>query len=267
VAVVAARRNTPARALSDARAQGRAWLVPLGLLVLWFVLTELTRFFPPNQLPSPVSVFRTAVELASDGSLFRHIGASASRVLLGFVIGGALGALVGVAVGVWRGAAQALDPTLQAIRNIPSLAWVPFLLLWLGIDEAPKLTLIAIGAFFPVYVNTVAGIRQTDRKWVEVGHAFGLSRAAQIRRIILPAALPYLLAGLRIGLGQSWLFLVAAELIASTRGLGFMLIDGQNSARPDIMLVSILLLAVLGKLTDSLLQRAEKHLLAWTDGI
>ncbi len=242
------------------------FVVPALLLFAWHLTTEVTGLFRPNQLPPPLQVVRTAGELLSDGDLFKHVGASALRVLLGFTIGAGAALIIGTIVGMWRNAERALDPTLQAIRSIPSLAWVPFLLLWLGIDEAPKLTLIAIGAFFPVYLNLVTGIRQADRKLIEVGVIFGFSRSETIHRIVLPAALPYLLAGLRIGLGQGWLFLVAAELIASTRGLGFMLIDGQNSARPDVMLVSILLLAALGKFSDGLLRLVEHRTLHWTDG-
>jgi sulfonate transport system permease protein len=135
----------------------------------------------------------------------------------------------------------------------------------MGIDEAPKITLIAIGAFFPVYVNAVSGIRQVDRKLIEVGYIFELNNVELVRRIVLPAASPFLLTGLRVGLGQGWLFLVAAELIASTRGLGFMLIDGQNSSRPDIMLVGILSLVLLGKLSDGLLRQVEQRALNWND--
>jgi sulfonate transport system permease protein len=142
---------------------------------------------------------------------------------------------------------------------------VPFLLLWLGIDESPKITLIAIGAFFPVYINLVSGIRQVDRKLVEVGEIFVLNSRERVIEIFLPAAAPYAMTGLRIGLGQAWLFLVAAELIASTRGLGFLLIDGQNNLRPDLMLVSILTLALLGKSADSLLRLLEGKLLGWSD--
>jgi sulfonate transport system permease protein len=142
---------------------------------------------------------------------------------------------------------------------------VPFLLLWMGIDEAPKIALIAIGGFFPVYLNLVTGIRQADRKLIEVGEVFGMTRFELVRRIVLPSALPYLLAGLRIGIGQSWLFLVAAELIASTRGLGYLLIDGQSTARPDLMLVGILALAGLGKLSDFGLRRIERRVLGWSD--
>lgn len=265
---LAASETTPSTSVSNVRPARRfvVWVVPLLLLALWFVGTDILAVFAPNQLPSPLQVLRTAGELITSGDLIKHILISFQRVLLGFAIGALLAGVVATLAGLSRTVEQLLDPTLQAVRNVPSLAWVPFLLLWLGIDEPPKITLIAIGGFFPVYLNLLSGIRQADRKLLEVGYVFGLSDAALVRRIILPSATPYLMTGLRVGLGQSWLFLVAAELIASTRGLGFMLIDGQNSSRPDIMLVSILTLALLGKLCDGALRTLERRLLVWTDG-
>jgi sulfonate transport system permease protein len=203
--------------------------------------------------------------LCAEGDFSRHLFASLRRVGIGFSLGASSALFLGLTVGLSRTIERTIDPTLQALRNVPSLAWVPFLLLWLGIDETPKITLIAIGSFFPVYLNVVSGVRQVDRKLVEVGRIFGLGPIELIVRIFLPAATPYALAGLRIGAGQAWLFLVAAELIASTRGLGFMLIDGQNNLRPDIMLVGILTLALLGKLTDGFLRVLERRLLVWAD--
>jgi sulfonate transport system permease protein len=240
-------------------------VVPLLLLAAWWLATDGTRFFSENQLPPPRQVWTVVRDLAASGDLTRHLVASVRRVGLGFAVGAVAALVLGTGVGLSRTFEWLADPTLQALRNVPSLAWVPFLLLWLGIDETPKITLIAIGSFFPVYLNLVSGIRQADRKLVEVGAIFGLSRGAQIGQIFLPAASPYILAGLRIGAGQAWLFLVAAELIASTRGLGFMLIDGQNNLRPDIMVVGILTLALLGKTTDSLLRLVEKRWLVWAD--
>jgi sulfonate transport system permease protein len=162
---------------------------------------------------------------------------------------------------------QALDPTLQAIRAVPSLAWVPLLLLWLGIGETAKITLIAIGAFFPIYVNLVSGIRNVDRKLIEVADVLGVRGVALAWRVVLPAALPSLLVGARIGLTQAWLFLVAAELLASTRGLGFMLTEGQQISRTDEILTAILLLAICGKLCESGMRGLERRLLHWTDGL
>lgn len=242
-------------------------VVPLGILAAWLATTSIRQVFQPHQLPSPWQVAVTASELVRGGELWRHIGASAGRIAAGFAIGASAALIVGTLVGLSRTAETLFDPTLQVVRNVPSLAWVPFLLLWLGIDEAPKIVLIAIGGFFPVYLNLVTGIRQTDRKLIEVGYVFGLTPFERVHRIVLPAALPYLLAGLRIGLGQSWLFLVAAELIASTRGLGYLLIDGQATARPDLMLVGIGVLAGLGKLSDAGLRWIERRMLGWTDGL
>lgn len=240
-------------------------VLPASLLLAWWLTTDVWKVFLENQLPPPAQVWAAVRELAAGGELWKHLGASLLRVGAGFAIGGVAALAVGTLVGLSRTAERILDPTLQAVRSVPSLAWVPFLLLWLGIDETPKITLIAIGAFFPVYVNLVSGIRQVDRKLAEVGAVFGLSPAAQVRRILLPSAAPYAIAGLRLGVGQAWLFLVAAELIASTRGLGFMLIDGQNNLRPDIMVVGIVSLALLGTISDALLRLIEGRLLHWAD--
>lgn len=240
-------------------------ILPAILIIAWYLSTSVFKIFRENQLPAPSQVFSAAWELLGNGDLFKHLRASLFRVGSGFSIGSILAILFGVLVGLSHTLERLIDPTLQGIRNVPSLAWVPFLLLWLGIDEIPKITLISIGAFFPVYLNVVAGIRQVDRKLLEVGYVFGLSGYQQVRKIHFPAALPFTITGIRIGAGQAWLFLTAAELIASTRGFGFMLVDGQNSMRPDIMLVSILSLALLGKGTDSILRIIERRLLHWSD--
>ena len=170
-------------------------------------------------------------------------------------------------VGLSRLAHALLEPTFQALRAIPSLAWVPLLLLWLGIDEGSKLALIAIGGFFPVYMGVTSGIRDVDRKLIEVARMAGLSGVALARRVLLPAALPAILTGLRNGLSLAWMFLVAAELIAATRGLGFLLTDGRETGRTDIVLAAIVLLAILGKISDSLMARVERRSLRWRDTV
>jgi sulfonate transport system permease protein len=187
------------------------------------------------------------------------------RVFAGFAIGAVVAIFFGAAMGLSRRLDALLDPSFQALRAIPSLAWVPVLLLWMGIDEAPKITLIAIGAFFPVHLSVVAGIRGVDRELIELGEVNRLSQQALFTRILLPASLPHIITGLRTGLSLAWMFMVAAELIAATRGLGYLLSDGRETGRPDLVFGAILLLALLGKLSDSVLKAIETRVLSWRD--
>lgn len=243
----------------------RGFLLPVALLAVWETLAR-SGLVSTFLFPSPSSIAASLWETAHSGVLLGNIGASVLRVLIGFVLGAGVAGLLGVLVGLSPTVEAYLDPTIQAFRAIPSLAWVPLLLLWMGIDEAPKITLVAIGAFFPVYLNVVAGIRGVDRKLVEVGQIYGFGHLELVRRIILPAAMPSVLTGLRTGLGVGWLYVVAAEMIAATRGLGFMLTDGRETSRPDLIFGAILLLALCGKLSDGLLKGLEVRLLAWRDG-
>ena len=242
----------------------RSLILPLVLLGIWQFVIYIG-VFDRSQLPAPLDVVSAAREMVGRGELPKHIIASVVRVLQGFGWGVLIAVVLGLLVGLSRNAEAIIAPTLQAIRAVPSLAWVPLLILWMGIGESPKITLVAIGVFFPVYTNLVAGIRGIDRKLVEVGQAYGLSNLGLVRHILLPAALPSLSTGLRIGLAQGWLFLVAAELIAASRGLGFLLIDSQNTGRSDIIVLSIVLLALIGKFSDWLLGLLEKRLLRWQD--
>ncbi|MDU8458337.1 MULTISPECIES: ABC transporter permease [Pseudomonas syringae group] len=238
-------------------------VVPAVIIVLLEIIVRIG-WLPSYQMPAPSEIVLTLRDLA-DGALWKHISASLLRVLSGFVIGASLALVFAAWVGLSREAEAYLEPTLAGLRSIPSLAWVPLLLLWLGIGETSKIVLIAIGAFFPVYLNGVAAIRGIDRKLVEVGQMYGFSRYRLTRRILLPAALPGLFTGLRSGMSLSWMFLVAAELIAATKGLGYLLSDGRETSRPDIVLAAIIVLATLGKLSDGLLAGLEKRFLAWRD--
>jgi sulfonate transport system permease protein len=243
-----------------------AWLgllLPLALIVL-AELAVRRGWVAANLLPAPSEVLVTLQDLAKQG-LLAHVGTSTLRVASGFALGAGLALLLGALVGLSRVAEALLNPSFQALRAIPSLAWVPLLLLWLGIDEAPKITLIAIGAFFPVFMGVSSGFRDVDRKLVEVARLRGLSRAALARRVLLPAALPSVLTGLRNGLSLAWMFMVAAELIAASQGLGYLLTDGRETSRADIVLAAILLLALLGKLSDSAMAAIETRALHWRD--
>ena len=259
-------RSSPWKPGFDAgalRRRGKGLVVPLSLIVCLEIVVRIG-WIPSYQMPAPSEIMLTLHEL-SEGPLWGHIGASLARVLAGFAIGAGLALLVAAWVGLSREAEAYLEPTLAGLRAIPSLAWVPLLLLWLGIDETSKVVLIAIGAFFPVYANGVAAIRNIDRKLVEVGQMYDFSSRRLVTRILLPAALPGLMTGLRSGLSLAWMFLVAAELIAATKGLGYLLTDGRETSRPDIVLASIIVLALLGKLSDGLLAKLEQCLLGWRD--
>ncbi|WP_013321519.1 ABC transporter permease [Gloeothece verrucosa] len=239
------------------------WL-PLFLLFGWEILS-LIGYFPPNLLPAPSKVIETIWTLASSGELFHHIGITLYRVILGFIIGSVMGTILGALTGYSEQIHDFLDPLLQSLRNIPSLAWVPLFILWMGIYETSKVALIAVGVFFPVYLNLMSGVKSVERKLVEVGKVYRLSNFQLIRRIFFPATLPAYFVGLRSGLGLGWMFVVAAEIMGSSQGLGFLLVDGQTTGRPTIILASILLFALLGKLTDAALATLGKHLLYWQD--
>ncbi len=241
------------------------WILPLAALGLVEVSAHLG-WIQARLLPPPSEVVQTLSALLDQG-LVTHISASVARVFSGYAIGAVLAVLFGLFVGLSKHAEAFFEPTFQALRAIPSLAWVPLLLLWFGIDETPKITLIAIGAFFPIYLGLVSGIRNVDRKLIELGEIYGLSAPALARRIVLPAALPSLFTGLRNGLSLAWMFLVAAELIAATKGIGYLLTDGRETSRPDVVLAAIFLLAILGKLTDGLLKWLEARKLAWSDSL
>ena len=240
------------------------FIVPAFLFVAWWAVTA-AGIFTPVQLPSPAAVIEATVGLIQRGDLWAHIGISVQRVLIGFGIGAVLGMIFGAVLGLSRWADALLTPLLGALRAVPSLAWVPLLILWMQIGEDSKVTLIAIGAFFPVFTTLYAGLQHVDPHLVEAGRAFGYKGFRLFKTVQLPAVVPSIFSGLRLALAQAWLFLVAAELIASSMGLGFLLTDSQNNGRTDRLILAIILLAVLGKITDSLLGLAEKRAIArWT---
>jgi sulfonate transport system permease protein len=239
-------------------------VLPVALLLIWELLSRVG-VFPPNLLPAPSTIALTLSHLAATGELFGHIIVTLYRIIAGFTIGTLIATFLGALTGYSRFAHELLDPLLQALRNIPSLAWVPLFILWLGIYETSKIALIAVGVFFPVYLNLMTGVQQVDRKLVEVGKVYRFNQRQLIWRVFLPATLSSYIVGLRSGLGLGWMFVVAAEIMGASRGLGFLLVDGQTTGRPDLILVSIFLFAVLGKLTDALLAAIGKRLLYWQD--
>ncbi len=240
-------------------------LVPVSVVLLW-ELGAAVGLVSTRLIPAPSEIWATMGQLAADGDLFTHVLATTRRVLLGFVLGAAAGTMLGAASGVWRRFDTLLDPSLQALRNIPSIAWTPLFILWFGIFEASKVLMIALGVFFPVYLTFSAAIASVDRGLVEVGRAYGFGTPKLVRRILFPASLPTYIVGLRNGLGLGWMFVVAAEFLGASAGLGYLLVDGQQTGRPAVILTSIALFAALGKLTDWALASVGRRLTSWQDG-
>ena len=255
----------PATGWSPAGVRSRNWArLPLGLILPALLLSawqlaSSAGLFTVVQLPPPAMVLEAAGELVQRGELWTHIAISTQRVAIGFLLGGALGLVLGATVGLSRIADALLAPTIGALRAVPSLAWVPLLILWMKIGEDSKVTLIIIGAFFPVFTTVSLALRHVDRNLVEAAQAFGLKGVRLLTTVQLPAVVPAVFAGLRLALAQAWLFLVAAELIASSMGLGFLLTDSQNNGRTDRLFLAIVMLAVIGKITDALLGLAQKR--------
>ena len=235
-------------------------LLPLALLGLWQLIIVLD-VVPAYRLPSPESVFLAGVDLAQRGLLGTHIAISTQRVFLGFFIGSIAGLIVASFVGLSRLGNYLISPTLSGIRAIPSLAWVPLLGLYLGINEDSKVTLIAIGAFFPVYTVVSNALRHVDPHLLEAGRAYGYSGVRLLSLVQLPATVPAVISGLRLALAQSWLFLVAGELLGAAMGLGYLLVDSQQNGRIDRLFLTILLLGILGIVTDAIVGLLERFLL------
>jgi sulfonate transport system permease protein len=239
-------------------------VLPVGLAVLWEIAVRLG-LSDGRLVPPPSVIFDTFVELARSGELWRHMIATVLRVAAGFGLGVAAGTLLGAIAGYSGMSRRLVDPTLQALRAIPSIAWIPLFILWLGIFETSKVALIAVGVFFPVYLGVMGAILAVDRKIVEVGRVFRLSGPAMIRRILLPAVLPAYVVSLRAGLGLGWMFVVAAEFMGASEGLGYLLVDGQQLGKPAQIVAAIIAFAVLGKVTDTMLSAAAAPFLRWQD--
>jgi sulfonate transport system permease protein len=247
-------------------AAGLAWglLLPVGLGLGWELAVRMG-LAQGRLVPPPSRIIQTFGELAGTGELLVHVWATLWRVAAGFALGAAAGLVFGALSGISDKGRRLLDPTLQALRAIPSIAWVPLFILWLGIFEASKVALIAVGVFFPVYLGVAGAIMSVDRKLVEVGRVFRLTRLQQVRRILFPAILPETIIALRSGLGLGFMFVVAAEFMGASEGLGYLLVDGQQMGKPDRILAAIVAFALLGKLADAILVAATRPLLRWQD--
>lgn len=238
------------------------WLLPITIIVVWEALSR-AGLISATVLPAPSAVMVAFWKLLVSGELIRNIGVSAWRALIGLAIGGSIGFALGLANGLSRLTRDMTDTTLQMVRNIPHLALIPLVILWFGIDEEAKLFLVALGVFFPIYVNTLLGLQGVDPQLVEMGRIYGMKPFELFRRVILPGALPSIFVGLRYALGIMWLTLIVAETISASSGLGYMAMQAREFLMIDVVVLSILIYALLGKLADSFARLLERRTLAW----
>lgn len=244
------------------RKNGIGWVLPASVIVGWEAASRVG-VMPANVLPAPSAVAEAFWRLTLSGELIENIGVSTLRALAGFAIGGSIGFALGLANGLSALSRGLTDTTLQMIRNIPHLALIPLVILWFGIDEEAKLFLVALGVFFPIYVNTLLGIQSVDPQLVEMGRVYGMDRRALFFQVILPGALPAIFVGLRYALGIMWLTLIVAETISASSGLGYMAMQAREFLLIDVVVLSILIYALLGKLADSLARLLERLSLGW----
>jgi sulfonate transport system permease protein len=238
------------------------WAVPIALILVWELSARLG-WLSSRVLPEPLAVLAAFWKLLASGELWVHVRVSTWRALTGLAIGGGLGLLLGLLTGTSRRAETLLDTTLQMLRNIPALALIPLVILWFGIDESAKLFLVAVGVFFPIYLNTFHGIRSVDTGLVEMARSYGLSGWALYRHVVLPSALPSIIVGLRFSLGLMWVLLIVAETVSAQAGIGYMTMNAREFLQTDIVVVGIGLYALLGKAADVGARALEHHFLRW----
>jgi sulfonate transport system permease protein len=241
------------------------WALPLALVVGW-ELSARFGWLSTRVLPEPVAVLRALWTLLASGELWHHVRVSTWRAFAGLAIGGGAGLLLGLLTGTFRHAETLLDTTLQMVRNIPALALIPLVILWFGIDESAKLFLVAVGVFFPMYLNTFHGIRSVDTGLVEMARSYGVNGWQLYRQVILPGALPSILVGLRFSLGLMWVLLIVAETVSAQAGIGYMTMNAREFLQTDVVVVGVLLYALLGKAADMGAKGLERWWLRWHPG-
>nr|WP_316570054.1 aliphatic sulfonate ABC transporter permease SsuC [Neobacillus sp. YIM B06451] len=238
------------------------WAFPMFILAFWQVFSSLG-LIPARILPAPTEVLKAAFALLKSGELAGHIWVSLGRAVIGFIIGGTIGFLLGLFNGIFKFSELLLDTSVQMLRTIPHLALIPLVILWFGIDETSKIFLVALGVLFPIYINTFHGIKSVDKGLVEMGRAYGLKGTKLFFTVIFPGALSSILVGVRFSLGVMWLTLIVAETISAQSGIGYMAMNAREFFQMDVIVLSILLYALFGKLSDIIARAMEGKWLRW----
>ncbi|WP_410861400.1 ABC transporter permease [Peribacillus sp. SIMBA_075] len=242
----------------------RGSLLPVVVLIAWQSLGSVG-ILPAQLFSSPLLIVTTFIDLVQSGEMGMHLQISLTRALLGFALGGFLGLLLGVIVGMQKKSEEYLNPSIQMLRTVPLLAITPLFIMWFGFGELSKVLLIALGAFFPLYLQTFLGLRNVDKKLYDVARILEFDRLEQITKLMIPAALPNILLGIRLALSAAWMCLVVAELLGADRGVGFMIQDARSFMQTDVVFVGIIIFAMAGKISDSFVRFLENHLLKWQD--
>ncbi len=237
--------------------------LPILILILW-KSADLLGLIQPYTMPTPEKVVFTAIEFIKDGTLFVNISASFIRVLQGFFIACILAISLGIGIGLSKKLGIFSELTFQILKPIPPIAWIPLAILWFGIGESSKIFIIVLGAFFPILLNVVEGIKNIDKKYLEVAKVYEVPRKKFIKHVLLPGAMPSIMTGIRVGLGNAWVCVVAAEMIAATKGVGYMLTDGRSLSRPDMVILGMLIIGIIGKLMDDILKKISVKFISWT---
>lgn len=217
----------------------------------------------PVILPAPSKVLSTFIGMLQKGTLFENLFISLSRVLKGYVLAMTLGLILGIFIGLFEHARRFTDLVVQIIKPIPPIAWIPLVILWFGIGESGKVFLIFLGGFFTMLINVVDGIRQADVKLLEVSKTAETPFAKHVFRVIIPGAAPNIFTGLRVGLSSCWMCVVAAELVSSNTGLGYMIMNARQFGQTDVVIVGMLIIGLIGKLMDSILKVIEGKVIRW----
>lgn len=257
-------KKTAGTGLSKHGRKLRPFILPILIVLLWEALGRFD-LIDPVLMPTPVQVLAEIVSLFSTGEIYAHFQISFFRVIAGFALGVSVAVVLGAITGFsafWR---SLIDPTIHALRTIPGLAWIPMFILWLGIDESSKIILIAKATFFPAYLNFMSGIVRADRKLIEVGQVYRLRGTLLVRKVLFPYSLPYLFVGLRQSMGVAWLVLVAAEMMGASSGLGYLLLNGEMTGRPQVVMACMIIFALCGKTTDTVISWVSRRVLRWQD--
>lgn len=239
-----------------------SWMLPIVLLIIW-QLSVSSGWLSNRILPEPLQVISAGWGLIKSGELWTNMAISTLRASVGFIIGGSIGLILGLITGLSRLGETLLDSSIQMIRNVPHLALIPLVILWFGIDERAKIFLVALGTFFPIYLNTLHGIKHLDRGLIEMARSYGLHGYSLFHHVVFPGALPSILVGVRFSLGLMWLTLIVAETISANAGIGYLAMNAREFLRTDIVVFTIIVYALLGKTADWLTYLLEVVLLRW----